>query len=259
MPPDGLFAACLANLVNLPQQGTRMGQIVLHPDRLLVQSYGDPEPVWPGSVIDLAEYFFHQVEVDPGFTLGDFFRLLDRDDVEFLEAVIGESVAPLLDEAREPASGGADLRIDFLRVCNRCEDDQLIRDFDGWGPWDEPYDGAWEKEPDMPREGGISVSLTPVNELLEIPLRYDPGLVFRNADGVEEYRTRIGITFIEFIKAVFYDLTFYGPPAERDEVRADLQQRVEEIDRGETELIPGEEFLARLKERLDPPAPDSDA
>lgn len=234
-----------------------MGQIVLHPDHLLVQSYGEEESVWPASVIDLAAYFFHQVEVDPRFTLGDFFRLLDRDDVEFLEAVIGESVAPLLDEAREPASGGPDLRIGFLRVYNAYDDGQLIRDFDGWGPWDEPYDGAWEKEPDYPREGGISVSLTPVNQLLGIPLRYDPDLVFRTDAGVEEYRTRIGITFIEFIKAVFYDLTFYGPPAERDEVRAELLQRAEEIGRGEAELIPGEEFLARLRERLDPPAPDA--
>ncbi len=228
-----------------------MGQIVLHPDRLLVQSNGGPEPVWPGSVIDLAEYFFDQVEVDPGFTLGDFFRLLDRDDVEFLEAVIGESVAPLLDEAREPASGGVDVRIEFLRVYNAYDDGRIIREFDGWGPWDEPYDGAWEKEPDMPREGPVSVSLTPVNELLDIPLRYDPGLVFRNADGVEEYRTRIGITFIELVKAIFYDLTFYGPPAERDAVREDLQRQVEEIRRGEADLIPGDELLARLRERLD--------
>lgn len=236
-----------------------MGRIVLHSDHLVVQSYGEEEPVWPGSVIDLAAYFFHQVEVDPGFTLGDLFRVLDRDDVEFLEAVIGESVAPLLDEAREPVRGAGDLRIDFLRVYNAYDDGHLVREFDGWGPWDEPYDGAWEKEPDMPREGPVSVSLTPVNELLELPLRYDPELVFRDAAGDEEYRTRIGITFLEFVKAVFYDLTFYGPPAERDEVRAGLQRRVEEIDRGEAGTTSAEELFARLRERPDLPGPDGDA
>ena len=238
--------------MDLQPQGLRMARIILHPDHLVVGWYGDEEPVWPGSLLDLAPYFFHSVELDPAFTMGDLFRLLDRDDVEFLEAVIGESVSPLLDEAREPPQGTHDLRVGFLRVHNLHADGQIVREFDGWGPWDEPYDGAWEKEPDMPREGAISVSLTPVNHLLEVPLRYDPELVFRNGEGAEEYRTRIGISFLEFIKAIFYDLTFHGPPAERDEVRAELQRRVDEIERGEAELIPAEEVFARLRERLDP-------
>lgn len=233
-----------------------MGRIVLHPDHLVVESYGDEEPVWPGSVEDLAAYFFHSVEVDPGLTMGDFFRLLDRDGAEFLEVVIGESITPLLEEAREPPDGSGDLRIDYLRVYNTYGDGHILREFDGWGPWDEPYEGAWATQPDIPREGGISVSLTPVNQLLDLPLRYDPGLVFRDAAGAEEYRTRIGITFIEFIKAVFYDLTFYGTPADRDEVRAELQRQVEEIDRGEAELIPAEELFARLRERPDSQATD---
>jgi putative addiction module component (TIGR02574 family) len=230
-----------------------MGQIVLHPDHVVVRSYEADEPVWPGSVLDLAPYFFHSVEIDPAYTMGDLFRLLDRDDVEFLEAVIGESVAPLLEESREPPRGHEDVRLDFLRVNNLHGHGEIFREFDGWGPWDEPYDGAWEKEPDMPREGAVSVSLTPVNQLLDVPLRYDPDLVFHDAAGAEEYRTRIGISFLEFVKAIFYDLTFHGPPAQRDAMRAELQRRVEEIDRGEAELIPAEELFARLRERQDPP------
>lgn len=242
--------------MDLQPQGLRMARIILHPDHLVAGWDGEEEPVWPGSVLDLAPYFFHSVEVQSGFTLGDLFRLVDREGVEFLEAVIGESIAPLLDEAREPPRGVQDLRIDFLRVRNLHEDGEIVREFDGWGPWDEPYDGAWEKEPEMPREGAISVSLTPVNHLLDVPLRYDPELVFRDVQGAEEYRTRIGISFLEFVKAVFYDLTFYGPPAERDALRAELQRRVEEIDRGEAELIPAEEVFARLRERLDPESTD---
>lgn len=233
-----------------------MGRIVLHPDHLVVGWHGEEEPVWPGSVDELAEYFFHSVEIDPAFTMGDLFRLLDRDGAEFLETVIGEAVTPLLAEAREPPQGGADLRIEYLRVCNVYQDGEIRRDFDGWGPWDEPYDGAWAAHPDTPREGPLSVSLTPVNHLLDLPLRYDPALVFRDAAGAEEYRTRIGITFIEFVRAVFYDLTFYGPPADRDEVRAELQRQLEEIDRGEADLVPAEELFAQLRERRDSQATD---
>lgn len=228
-----------------------MGRIVLHPDHLVVGSSGEEEPVWPAGIEDLIPYFFHSVEAGPGLTLGDLFRLLDHEGVELVEAVIGESMTPLLDEAREGPHGGEDLRIDYLRVYNAYADGEIIREFDGWGPWDEPYDGAWAQDPDMPRTGPVSVSLTPVNQLLGLPLAYDAELVFRDAAGAEEYRAPIGITFIEFIKAIFYDLTFYGSPAERDEVRADLQQAVEEIDRGEADLIPAEELFARLRERPD--------
>lgn len=233
-----------------------MGQIVLYPDHLVVHSLEGEEPVWPAGVEDLIPYFFHSIEVDPRFTMGDLFRLLDRDGVELLEAFIGESVTPLLDEARELPAGAGDLRVDYLRVYNTYDDGEIFREFDAWGPWDEPYDGAWAEHPDTPREGGVSVSLTPANQLLDVPLRYDPVLVFRDAAGKEEYRTRIGITFIEFIKAIFYDLTFYGPPAERDELRSDLERRVEEIDRGEADLIPAEEVFDRLRQRPDSPATD---
>jgi hypothetical protein len=40
-------------------------------------------------------------------------------------------------------------------------DDCLYRELSGWGPWDEPYDGAWAKDSDYPRQGSISVSMTP--------------------------------------------------------------------------------------------------
>lgn len=228
-----------------------MGRIVLHPDHLIVHSHGEEEPVWPGGIEDLAPYFLDSLEIDSAFTLGDLFRLLDRDGVEVLEVVMREAVSPLLDEAREPPRGGGDLRVEYLRVYNTYADGEILREFDGWGPWNEPYDGAWTKEPDYPRVGPISVGLTPVNQLLAVPLRYDPALVFRNAAGAEEYSTRIGITFLEFLKAIFYDLTFYGPPAQRDQVRADLQRAVEEIDRGEAGLIPFDEVIASPEERPD--------
>lgn len=227
-----------------------MGEITLHAGHIVVRGYGEDETVWPGSAEELSRYFFHRLEIDPEFTLGDLFTLLDRDGIEFLEAVLGEHIAPLLEEARVPPVSHDGLRIEYLTVSNVHSDGCLHREFDGWGPWDEPYDGAWANDPTYPRRGSISVSMTPVNQLLQVPLRYDPELIFWSSPGVEAYRTRIDITFLDFLKAIFYDLTFYGPPADRDAMRAELQRRVEEIDRGEVELIPGEEVFRELRERL---------
>jgi hypothetical protein len=227
-----------------------MGGITLRSGHIVVRGYGEAETVWPGSADELSRYFFHALEIDPEFTLGDLFALLDRAGIEFLEVVLGEHIVPLLEEARVPPLAHDDLRIEYLTVTNVHSDDCLYRELSGWGPWDEPYDGAWAKDPDYPRRGSINVSMTPVNQLLQVPLRYDPELIFWRAPGVEAYRTRIDITFLDFIKAIFYDLTFYGPPAERDAMRDELQRRVEEIDRGEVELIPGEEVFRELRERL---------
>jgi hypothetical protein len=227
-----------------------MGVITLHSGHIVVREYDEDETVWPGSADELSRYFFHGLEIDPEFTLGDLFALLDRDGIEFLEVVLGEQIVPLLEEARVPPRPHDDPRIEHLTVTNVHSDECLYRELNGWGPWDEPYDGAWAKDPDYPRRGSISVSMTPVNQLLKVSLRYDPELIFWSSPGVEAYRTRIDITFLDFLKAIFYDLTFYGLPAERDAMRAELQRRVEEIDRGEVELIPGEEVFRELRERL---------
>lgn len=108
-----------------------MGEIKLFPGRIVTRWYTEEETVWPGSVCELGRYFFYTLEIDPGFTMGDLFDLLDREDVEFLAAVLGEDVAPLVEEARQPPSGHQDVRIDFLRVSNVHADGYLLREFDG--------------------------------------------------------------------------------------------------------------------------------
>lgn len=228
-----------------------MGRITLLPGRVVARWYHEEETVWPASVFDLSKYFFYSLELDPEFTFGDLCRLLDQEGAELLEMVIGEHVVPLLEEARlAPEPEGVE-GIQFLRVYNAHADEHLRREFEGWGSWDEPYHGAWKEHPDWPREGSISVSLTPVNQLLDLPLRYDPELVFRDSAGTEEYRTRIDISLIEFLKAIFFELTFHGTPDERDEVRAELRRRVEEIERGGAKLIPADEVFRQVRERLD--------
>lgn len=47
--------------------------------------------------------------------------------------------------------------------------------------------------------------------------------MFRDGNGDEEFRTEIGITLIEFLKAVFWELTYLGTPEERDATRAELE------------------------------------
>jgi hypothetical protein len=209
-----------------------MGEITLHPGRIGVRSYDEEETIWPGTVAELGPYFFHGLRITPEFTLGDLFALLDRDDADLLEFALGEDVLPVLEDARLEGAGGEDVRLEYLTVTNVHEHGCLRREFHGWGPWDELYDGAWEEDPECPRWGAIAVGLTPVRQLLDVPLRYDPSVTFLAPRDVDSFRTEVDISLIEFLKAIFYELTFYGPPDQRDELREDLRRRVEQIERG---------------------------
>jgi hypothetical protein len=223
-----------------------MTTVTLAPDGLRVRHDGEDVDVWPASVVDLIPYLTYSVEVDPAFTLGDLFRLVDRDDSELLGVILAEDVGPLLEEARGGRQPDDDDSVEFLQVHNNHADGRLYRHFDGWGRWDEPYEGAWIENPDYPREGGTAIELAPVTELLHLPLRYNPELVFRGADDEVEYRTEIDITLVELLKAVFFELTFCGTPEERDAQRTELQELVARIERGEERLISAEEVYQEL-------------
>jgi hypothetical protein len=223
-----------------------MATVTLAPDALLIRRDGEGVEVQPHSVEDLLPYLTYSVEVDPAFVLGDLFRLVDRHDSELLDVILAEEVGPLLDEARSGPQTDADDSVEYLQVYNNHADGRVYRHFDGWGRWDEPYEGAWAENAEHAKQGGIAVELAPVTELLHLPLRYNPELVFRRADYEVEYRTEIEITFIEFLKAVFYELTFCGTPEERDAQRTELQELVARIERGEERLIPAEEVYREL-------------
>lgn len=225
-----------------------MGTIELRADELVAHSYRDTKSVQPESVADLVPYFFHSIALNPAYRFGDLIRLVDRPDADFLGSILGERILPVLQEARGGAEPEEDRSIEYLRVYNTHEGDRLLREFDGWGRWPEP---SWRKQPETPREGAIAVELTPVPRLLDLPLRYEPALVLLNEKGQEAYRTEIDITLIEFLKAIFYELTFFGTPEERDGTREDLEERVRRINAGEEELIPAGRVFREVGERPD--------
>lgn len=227
-----------------------MGTIKLHPGRLEVSRWlGDESTVWPADVQDLLPYLSYTLDLDPEFTLGDLFDLLDRGEVGLLAEILDEHLAPVLKEARDgPVELDDGEPVHFLRVSNRHEDGHLRRELDAWGTWEQPYDTATGEA--GPHETWMSVSLTPVGQLLQVPIKYDPELVFRNRAWEVEYRTAVDITLVEFLKAVFEDLTFHGSPEERDQVLAELKRQVREIERGEVRMIQHEEVVRELREKL---------
>jgi len=111
----------------------------------------------------------------------------------------------------------------------------IHRGFHGWGHWEEPYPGYFAAHPEIDPEtfeGGIAIELSPVNELVHFPLRYNPGIVFRDGapgGGNVILQDEVTITFGEFVHAVLWELGFMGSPELRDENRAMLDERMDRI------------------------------
>lgn len=61
----------------------------------------------------------------------------------------------------------------------------LTRSCQGWGKWEEPYQGYFIQHPDIDPElyhGAFALEFTPLSALLHLPLRYDPNVQFWSGD-----------------------------------------------------------------------------
>jgi hypothetical protein len=110
----------------------------------------------------------------------------------------------------------------------------LDRGFHGWGRWHEPYPGFFAENQEIDPgayEGGIAIDFCPVNELVHLPLRYNPAVTFegRRQEEGGGCAEGIGITFGELVHAVFWELGFMGSPETRDENRALLDERLADL------------------------------
>ena len=108
----------------------------------------------------------------------------------------------------------------------------ITRDFSGWGLHrDDGGGGGAPRE----RHCAFALDFTPVAAIRALPLRYDPKIRFERrpagAPAIVEYETEIGITFGEFLHAIFWELGFFGSPEARNENLDVIRERREDIDR----------------------------
>jgi len=210
------------------------------------------------------EYLFETIEMDSRVTLADVFRLLDRDPI--LRQVFRRDWAEeLCAEARkgptEPSSPDPAWHegIEWLELYQEWSLDtgsgtylpmQRLQ-FHGIGV------ELQEDAPEHHRRKGEritwAVSLTPVRELLALPLRINPEVLVMEDDldsesyGREVSRARHpDVTLGQIIGGVLYELGFHGGPGEQAEFAAELKRRTDEVDNGTAKLISAEEVFGEF-------------
>jgi hypothetical protein len=125
---------------------------------------------------------------------------------------------------------------------------------DGIGDiWDDckPGEQLYEEGKDYTHCNRYAIEMTPLCQLRHLPLRLDsvmtirPGLAQDTPHGPLEIPAP-GVTVLQLLYYVFWELSFFGTPEDRDAKHEELRESVRRIDAGEEELIPFEDIVRNL-------------
>ncbi len=251
---------------------------------------------------NVLRYWRYVIDIDPGYTIGDLVNLLSHvvDEHHVLSALLHCDLAAYLEAARQsvqakaaiavadeiiPAEPDSSDDIDYIEVYNHADIDHFVpgkkvgnrrtmgeftppytinRNCHGVGPWAEPYEGYNQEFPNHPATTGYAIEYTPIGELLDYEIRYDPKIEFEKnyLKGDIAFATEINITFGELIEAVFWEIGWFGTPEGTLEATDNLyvlQDDVKKIQDGTLETHSFDELLKEtfvLDDELDDDAAD---
>lgn len=208
------------------------------------------------------EFLFEPVRLDPGVRLVDIFRLFDACPL-LLQVFRRDFAAELVEEARKgalPQSAKADppavAGIESLELYWSWTLDTSTSTFGNTHRLDLHGIGK-ALQVDAPEYGAQagdrinwSVSLTPVRELLDLPVRIREELTILEDDidsssyGEPVQRAILRtVTLGQMMHGILHELSFHGGPQQQEEFLDELLRRKREVDEGTAELIPADEVF----------------
>ena len=248
-----------------------MQHLILRPGPQLVIRAFRPEPDDTGNrlkEVDVTgrahEHLFEFVTVHAGTTLADIFRLMEASPL--LQKVYRRDFAEeLRAEARkvstEPsASEQAALEgIEFLELYQEWGLDTSTSEYSGMQRL-HLHGIGHELAEDLPEERRKkgeriewSVSLTPLRELLSLPVRVKDEVRITEEDATAKaYMSEIrsarcaDVTLGQVIHGLVWELSFHGGPQEQLEVSEDLKRQVAEVDAGTVEFVSADDDFEPL-------------
>jgi hypothetical protein len=166
--------------------------------------------------------------IDADVTLGDIFRAVEQDPelVRFLQEWSWCNIDAFHSEARKPGVKATDLTcIEIAKYFER--EAQETIDVSGIG------------EPDEHGMTHYGIDFTPVNELVDLPVWLRPRMEIRK-DHKKLGEAPCTFSLLEVLGEIYYEISFYGSPEERDREGAELRESVREIEEGRATLVPWE-------------------
>jgi hypothetical protein len=239
-----------------------MQHLILRPGPQLLMRAFRPEPDDTGSRLKEVgvtgrayELLFELVTVHAETTFADIFRLMEASPLlqtfyrrDFAEELCAEARKGAA--APSPSGQAARESIEFLELYQEWELDTSTNEYSGMQRL-HLHGIGHELAEDLPEERKKkgeriewSVSLTPLRELLSLPVRVKDEVRITEEDATakaymcEIRRARCAdVTLGQVIHGLVWELSFHGGPQEQLEVSEDLKRQVAEIDAGTVEFV----------------------
>jgi len=266
--PQWLWPGCIQRPAdqyhNSQATDTIMENLTLGPGPTLIwrdiHRQDSDHPVEANVASRAVEFLYESVTLDQRLTLGDVIKLLDACPTLREQVFRREFADELCTEARKgplPQSQGSDpeetLGIEYLELCRSWGLDTASNTYSLLDRLDLHGVGyaLASHVPDYGVKAGErinwSISLTPVRELLDLPLRLRHDVTITEDDldakayGDTIARARCPDALLgQVIHGVLGELSFHGGPDRQKEFRNELLARKAEVDAGTAELIPSD-------------------
>lgn len=231
-----------------------------------VISYGEREKErTPRSITSLAKYINSEIEITNGTTVGDLIYWLGVDaefySVLFYDQLGGHDLKVFLDQANKPANEPDEdekERIEYMEIFWNGESDTfddgetdtcIIPDFVGRGK---------DETGTMIAYG---ISFTRLEDLMILPIKLDHTfeiLCYNHKAPIGEGKFKNmnlgkrGFTVHDVYSAILNEISFHGYPQDGHAAKllADIDQQMEGIRNGEVKLIPFEDAMKEIKDKL---------
>lgn len=182
-------------------------------------------------------HIFHELRstchIEEGVTLGDIFAAVSRwpDLVGLLGHYCWCDVEAFHAEALTPAVKASELTVIELSKAFEIGNHHSGEDIDvhGIGP-----------NKDGNEIQNWAIDFIPVNELRDVPVRLNRKMRVRdNREGFREIaEVDCSFSLLEVLGEIYYEISFYGSPSQRDATGDTLRETAEEVESGRTTLAP---------------------
>lgn len=217
-------------------------------------------------LIDVTElahaYLFNHVELEETVTLGDIFRLLEAAPL-LKEVFLRDFANELCVEAAKGALPANDANpddalayLELYQFWNLHTGNATYGDIHRLGVHAIGVPSSVDR-PDMGITAGQriewSISLAPLRALLGLPVRVNTEVrIFEDDHNAKGYAKQLQlaknpyVTLGQIIHSVLWELSFYGAPAQREEMADELKSRMDSVQDGTAELVSHDDLFAEL-------------
>jgi len=187
-----------------------------------------------------------RVRIDDEVTLGEIFAAVEKE--EGLKSFIAmyswcQSIDSFHAHARLPRPDAGESEVPLVKIVvsaygevfdHRGESDFMVAtDLTGY---DEKGD-RW------------SISYSPMQQIAHLPVSIDEKFVTRRNYKEDVFVSTRTFSVLEFLDAIYWDISFHGGPEDNEKFLLDMQQQVKDIREGNVELVPLEDVFRDLEQQ----------